>query len=95
MTDSAFTSTCRPVELSGWGALRERLVEKHLSVCKGELPGLAQELFPRGGVERGPQAGFILFGECYGARVEIGKQLFELRRNVARASRRDRRLCRL
>jgi hypothetical protein len=63
--------------------LRERLVEERLSVCKRELLGLAQELFPRVGAEGGPQAGFILFGECDGTRVEFGKQLLEVRGNSA------------
>src|SRR6516164_10301532 len=81
-------------DLSGFGQVRERLLEKGLCVCKRELLGLAQELFPRGGVERRPQAGLILFGEGYGARVEFGKQLLELRGNDARACWRDGRRCR-
>jgi len=41
-------------DLSGFGQVRHRLVEKGLSFRKRELLGLTQELFPRGGVERGP-----------------------------------------
>ena len=41
-------------DLSGYGQVRERVVEKGLCVCKRELLGLAQEFFPRGGVERRP-----------------------------------------
>src|SRR5262249_43423477 len=63
-------------DLSGCGQVSERLVEKGLCVCKRELLGLAQELFPRGGVERRPQAGLILFGEGYGAGVEFGTNSF-------------------
>src|SRR5262245_28596378 len=36
---------------SGSGQAREHLVEERLSVGKRKLLGLAQELFPRGGVE--------------------------------------------
>ena len=41
--------------------MRKRLVEKGLCVCKRELLGLAQELFPRGSVERRPQVDPKLF----------------------------------
>src|SRR5262245_56341410 len=63
---------------SGFRQVREYLVEKRLSVGKRKPLGLAQELFPRGGVESGTQAGLILFGESDRAGVEVGEKLSEL-----------------
>src|SRR5262245_5386456 len=94
MTRMPYNRTWAKTHLSGCGQLRERLVEKQLSICKRELLGLAQELFPGGGVEGGPQAGFILFDEGHGAGVEFAKQLLELRGNGASDCRRDGRRCR-
>ena len=57
--------------------MREHLVEEHLSVGKRKPLGMAQELFPRYGVESGTKAGQILFGESDRAGVEVGEQLRE------------------
>ena len=51
--------------------MREHLVEERLSVGKRKLLGMAQEFFPRRGVESGTEAGLILFGKGDGAGVEI------------------------
>ena len=56
----------------------EYLVEERLRVGKRKPLGVAQELFPRGGVESGTQAGLILFGESDSAGVEVGKKLRKL-----------------
>src|SRR5262245_1381185 len=56
---------------SGSGQVREHLVEECLSVGKRKPLGMAQELFPRGGLESGTQAGLILFGESDSASVEV------------------------
>ena len=58
--------------------MREHLVEERLSVGKRILLGMAQELFPRCGVESGTKGGLILFDERDSAGVEGGEQLSEL-----------------
>jgi hypothetical protein len=63
---------------SGCREARERLSEERLSIGKREPLGLTQELLPRRGVERGTQAGLILFCESHRAGVEVGEQLREL-----------------
>src|SRR4051794_25144888 len=68
-------------EPSGCGQMRERLVEEGLSIGKREPLGLAHELVPSRGVERGTQDGLILFGESHRAGVEVCEQLGELRGN--------------
>src|SRR5262249_2661953 len=74
---------------SGCGQVRECLVEKRLSVGKRKPLRVEQELFPRGGVESGTQAGLILLGESDSRGVEVGEKLRELCGNGPSLSRGD------
>src|SRR5262245_46717526 len=74
---------------SGCGWAREHLVEERLGVGKRKLLGMAQELFPRRGVESGTETGLILFGESDSAGVEVGEKLREFCGNGAGVRRGD------